>query len=102
MVKNTEAQLILKNIPKEQVGALHELKNSAAIFEHFKKLLNDMLNLDEGKIISLAGTMEGVDDAVKMSSKQNFYKGRINMIVLIHALIINAEKEMEIRERKSK
>lgn len=100
--KNIEAELILKNIPIEQLSALHEIKGNAKIFAAFKQMLHDMMFLDEGKVITIASPVNSVDDAVKQNSKQMFYQGRINMVVLIHALILNAEAEMERRERKSK
>jgi hypothetical protein len=98
--KYVEAELILKNLPIEQLSALHQLRGDAKIFESFKKFLTDLLYIDEGKILGLAGTAKTVDETVEKMIRQNYYKGRTNMLVLIHALLINAEKEINRREKK--
>jgi hypothetical protein len=95
-----EAELILKSLPIEQLAALHQLRGDK-IFEPFKKFLTDMLYIDENKIITLAGSCQSADEAVEKMVKQNYYKGRTNMLVLIHALLLNAEKEINRREKKS-
>jgi hypothetical protein len=98
--KYLEAELILKNLQIENLTVLDELHGNTKLFETLKRLLTDLMYQDEGKVINLAGGCKSADEAVEKMVKQNFYKGRINMLVLLHALLLNAGKEINRREKK--
>lgn len=95
-----EAEQILKVISKDQLMAIHKIRGDKD-FKHIVSMLNGIAVLDKDKIVGLVSDVLSTDDAVKKTSKQNFYRGRINLWVLLHSLFLGAEKELEKRERKN-
>ena len=98
----TEAQLILKNIESTQVLALHELFKKKDIVEPIMALMDMIKNMDMKKILDSSGSGRSLDSLIDSANEQSFRRGRISFAVLMRALLINAEKEMEKREAKKK
>ena len=97
--KSFEVKNLLKSLDDKQLGTLHFFRGN----EHFKEfvsVLNHIIILEKDKSVGLFSDVNDVDQAVKITSKGNFYRGRIKSIVLIHSLMQNAESELELREMK--
>ncbi len=100
--KLTEAILILKNIEAKHVKALYELNQKNELVEPVLQVLDMLKNMDMKKILDSAGGVASMDSMINNSIEQSFRRGRISLAVLFRALLINAEKEMEQREARSK
>lgn len=98
--KTLELGQLMKSLSLSQVSMLHAL-NGDPKFKDFISVILHVRLLDQLKIIGLASDMNSVDEAVKCTSKQNFYRGRINFGVLLRGLMVNAESELEKREAKA-
>ena len=99
--KSLELDYLLRDLSLDQVSALHFYRGNEK-FKDFVSVLNHVIKLDQLKTVGLVSDVNSVDEAVKTVSKQNFYRGRINLAVLLHGLMKNAEEELERREAKSK
>lgn len=99
--KTLESSKILSILTITQLGALHELRGSKS-FKDFVSVLNQVIINDKDKQVGLVSDLASVDDAVVKVSKQNFYRGRVSSLVLLHSLLINAEAELERREKSKK
>jgi len=98
--KSYEVKEILKTLSTKKLGAMHTFRGTEH-FEDFVSVLSHIIAVDEVKMIKLVSDINDVDQAVKLASKSNFHRGRIKAIVLIHALMKNAEYELEKRELKN-
>lgn len=96
----TEVTLILRSIDSKYVLALYELNKKKEIIEPILELLDTIKQMDLKKILDKAGAVSSMDSLIDNVVEHSFLKGRISLSVLFRALLINAEKEMEIRERK--
>lgn len=96
-----ESDIILKVLNIKQVSALNYFRTDKK-FADLVGVINQIILTDKEKIVGLSSDIKSVDDALEKTSKQNFYRGRIASLVLLHSLLINAEKELDIRERKDK
>jgi hypothetical protein len=100
--KLTEAILILKNVESKHVKALYELSQNKTLSQPVLEVLDMLKNMDMKKILDSAGAVSTMDSMINNSIEQSFRRGRISLAVLFRALLINAEKEMEQRESRSK
>lgn len=98
--KTVEATQILRAITKDQLAALHALRGDSH-FADFVGLINTIIINDKDKIVGLQSDVASVDKAIEKATKGNFYRGRISSLVLLHSLMLNAEKELDIREKKN-
>lgn len=98
--KNFECSKILEALTEKQLAAISYIAADKNHFKDFVSILNQLVLTDKEKQVGLVSDISSVDKAVELTSKQNFYRGRINSIVLIHSLIRNASDELERRERK--
>ena len=104
MAKNKlpEAQLMLKSIDSKYVLALYELSKNKVVIEPILELLDSIKQMDLKKILDGAGGVYSMDKMIDNAVEQSFRRGRISTSVLFRALLINAEAEMERRERSTK
>jgi len=100
MVKNTEATKLLESLDVQQLSVLHKFRGDES-FKDLVSLFNHIITFDKEKSVGLFRDIKDNNTALEITSKGNFYRGRINMVVLVHALFKNAEFELEKRERKS-
>ena len=100
--KLTEAILILKNIEAKYVKALYDLSENKKLVEPVLEVLDMLKNSDMKKILDSAGGVASMDTLINNSVEQSFRRGRISLAVLFRALLVNAEREMEQRENRSK
>lgn len=98
--KLTEAILIIKNIDSSQVKALYELYKNKEVVEPILALMDQVKQMDLKKILDAAGGVNSLDKMIDTSVDQSFRRGRISFSVLLRALLINSEAEMERREAK--
>ena len=96
--KLPEAQLILKSIDSKYVIALYELNKNNKVVEPILELLDSVKQMDLKKILDKAGGVSSMDSMIDNAVEQSFRRGRISTSILLRALLINAEKEMERRE----
>lgn len=99
--KTLELTQLLQSLSLEQVAFLHFLRGHEK-FKDFVSTINHIIQLDQLKTVGLVSDVNSAGEAIKIVSKQNFYRGRINFAVLLHGLTINAENELEKREVASK
>lgn len=97
-----ETTNVLKRIPISSLSSLHRIKGDDEIYQGLKDLMNALIYNDKERIVMLGSDIAGVDDAVRSSSKQRYYSGRINMLLLLFELIKYSESELEAREKKEK
>lgn len=102
MAKNIpEVKIILEKLcTAKQVAALYELSKKKEVNEPIFELLSILVNREKDTILRMAGGINSLDTMINNSVEQSFRRGRISLAVLFHALVINAEKEMERRERR--
>jgi hypothetical protein len=96
-----ELQKALKVLTTKKLAALHKIRGDRESFLELIGLFNEIIKNDENKMIAMVSDINSSDDAVFKMSKLNFWRGRINAIVLLHGLFINAEKQLEMREAKN-
>lgn len=101
-LKLTEANLILKNIESKYVKAFYELNQRKDLVDPILEVMDMLKNMDMKKVLDSAGGVNSMDTMINNSVEQSFRRGRISLAVLFRALLINAEKEMEQREVRSK
>lgn len=94
-----EAKKILRSMDSEKLMALKALHDNKTIWEKVMVLFRDVMYMDADKVLRGLGDVKGVDDAILKTSKQNFYRGRSNAFNLFMSLVINADGEMERRDK---
>ena len=95
----TQAVLILRNLDSKLVAGLYELHKNKKVLEPLKDTIQAIKNIAMKKILDKAGGINSLDSMINNSVDQSFSRGRISALVLLYTLIVNAEKEMERRER---
>lgn len=98
--KSIEATQILRALTKDQLSALHKIRNDKE-FADYVSVFNAIIQNEKDKIVGLQSDISTVDKAVEKASKGNFHRGRVSSLVLIHSLMKNAEYELERRENKN-
>lgn len=94
--KTTEAKVILRQLSPSQLGALHAVRGSKE-FKELIGIVNGIIQVDKDKQVGLVSDVSSADDAIKQASKQNFYRGRVSALVLLHSLMVGAEQEISRR-----
>lgn len=97
--KSVEMDIILKSLLTEHLQALKFIADNEATMRGLIGILNAVVFNDKEKIVGLVSGIESADQAIKITTKQNFYSGRISLAVLIHGLVKHAGEELERRER---
>ncbi len=94
-----ESDQILGALSALQLGALHTIKGHK-VWKDFISVVNHIILTDKEKIVGSVSDVNSSDEAIAKTSKQNFYRGRTSSLVLLHALAINAEREIDKRGKK--
>lgn len=99
--KTLELVKLIQSLSLDQVAILHRYRGDKD-FKHFVSTINHVITLDKDKTVGLVSDINSTDAMIKCVNKQNFYRGRINFGVLLHGLMVNAERELNRRESASK
>lgn len=83
----------------KSLESFYNLNNNKKIVEPFLDFLSFFVNWEADKILKAAGGIVSMDRMIENNINQSYGRGRISTAVLIRALLVNAEKEMEKRER---
>jgi len=93
-----ELRSFLKAMDKDTLAVIVDISRDAKKMNGLIKVLNLISETDKSRIIRKAGGVVSMDTMIYSSVDQSFNRGRISHGVLLHGIIKNAGRELEIRE----